>query len=407
MKLFVLVFSLFVAISAAAQTITHNVRPGDTFESIAAKYDIAVNELMQANPYMPQCHVGARLVIPTVQKSDAAQPSKSQVVTSQQPQKNIEQPADKPMVQVAVTEQPAPDPYMMIYDGLKLLKDNKYSKAKRLFTKALKIKEIPEAYYYRGLCNYKKYKWKAAYRDFGIAKRSAELDEKMKADASELYAFTYSKHQEKVERRRERWAEFGAAVGTTLLAVGTIAVGAVSETMAASSGYGYGYGYDYGYGSAAAFYSPSVGSYSSSGITSMSTTQFNNYLNTQLTDLLYLSAAQVEQQNYNEYMQSTNGGQMMDYDQWMNIKAQTMMSTQDVGSYNIESSQPSLSDRKRDILNTTAGEACLTCKGTGKCPTCNGTKVTHSFYNTYKCTVCNDNGDCPTCNGAKVTSWNR
>lgn len=381
MKLFVLVFSLFAAISAAAQTITHNVRPGDTFESIAVKYDIAVNELMQANPHMPQCHVGARLVIPT---------SKSQVATSQQPQKNIEQPAEKPIVHVAVTEQPAPDPYMMIYDGLKLLKDNKYSKAKRLFTKALKIKDIPEAYYYRGLCSYKKYKWKAAYRDFGIAKRSAELDEKMKADASELYTFTYNKHQEKVERRREKWAEFGAAVGTTLLAVGTIAVGAVSETMAASSGYGY--GYDYGYGSAAAFYSPS-GSVYSSGISSMSTSQFNNYLSTQMTDLL----------------QFTNSAPTMDVNPWMNMSTQPMMPV------SMDTSPapgtPEYYDQREqqrvDNLNRVAGEACLTCKGTGKCPTCNGTKVTHSFGNTYKCNVCNANGDCPSCNGAKVASWNR
>lgn len=63
--------------------------------------------------------------------------------------------------------------------------------------------------------------------------------------------------------------------------------------------------------------------------------------------------------------------------------------------------------RKKDILNKTVGEDCTYCKGTGKCPACDGTKTAHGFGNSYKCTNCNSNGDCPVCNGTKKTSWNR
>ena len=62
---------------------------------------------------------------------------------------------------------------------------------------------------------------------------------------------------------------------------------------------------------------------------------------------------------------------------------------------------------KRDILNQTVGEDCPACKGSGKCSACNGTKVAHSFGNTYECTVCDQYGNCSVCQGTGKTSWNR
>ncbi len=69
-------------------------------------------------------------------------------------------------------------------------------------------------------------------------------------------------------------------------------------------------------------------------------------------------------------------------------------------TYNYESS-------KRDNLNRVAGETCQSCKGTGKCHACNGTKVAHSFGNSYQCNVCDANGNCPVCHGTGKTAWNR
>lgn len=67
----------------------------------------------------------------------------------------------------------------------------------------------------------------------------------------------------------------------------------------------------------------------------------------------------------------------------------------------------STGSRSAETLNQTVGSACMTCHGTGKCPTCNGTKVASSMGNTYKCTVCDTNGNCPSCHGTGKASWNR
>lgn len=72
----------------------------------------------------------------------------------------------------------------------------------------------------------------------------------------------------------------------------------------------------------------------------------------------------------------------------------------------IDNSNENLDIRRTEILNNVVGENCLTCHGTGKCPTCNGRKITSSMGNTYKCNVCDDNGNCPTCHGTGKTSWN-
>lgn len=76
---------------------------------------------------------------------------------------------------------------------------------------------------------------------------------------------------------------------------------------------------------------------------------------------------------------------------------------------NVQSSTPNQNwdERKRDILNSTYGEQCKACHGTGKCHACNGTKVAKSFGNTYRCTICNENGSCSACGGTGLTSWNR
>lgn len=69
--------------------------------------------------------------------------------------------------------------------------------------------------------------------------------------------------------------------------------------------------------------------------------------------------------------------------------------------------QTDYKQRRRETLNRTVGEKCTSCKGTGKCNACNGTKIAHGFGLEYKCTVCDVNGNCPVCHGTGKTSWNR
>ena len=62
---------------------------------------------------------------------------------------------------------------------------------------------------------------------------------------------------------------------------------------------------------------------------------------------------------------------------------------------------------RRNNLNSTVGDTCPSCKGSGKCHTCDGTKKASRFGYTYDCNTCNDRGECPTCNRSGKTSWNR
>ena len=407
-KLTLLLSFICIVMTANAQTILHDVRPGDTFESIAAKYNVGLDALRQANPYIQKCFVGAQLQIPSGMAESVASvqtASSVQTVTSIQtesPKTDNVVASAKPVKTVEETI----DPYVLMYEGVSLIQSGYYSKAKKVFAKVLKLEDMPEAYYYRGLCNYRMQRWKPAYNDFYVAKTSSGIDAKMKADASDLYQFTYSKHHEKVEKRKEAWATVGEIVGTTLLAVGAVALGVATEAM-----YG-GSSYDTTYSSASSFYSTPSNTYGAempSGISSMSTTQFSNYIDSQLIDLMQMTIAQVEQQNMAEYLQMTNGGQTMSYDQWISIKAQAM-SNVNLDTSPAPGTAEYYQEREQDridVLNRAVGEQCMTCKGTGKCLACNGTKVAHGFGNSYVCTVCDESGVCPTCKGTKVASWNR
>ena len=321
-KLLVLLCSLSAAINMMAQTTVHNVRPGDTFESVAARYGVAVEALIQANPYTQKCYVGAQLMIPSVEKSVPAKNNDKQTSGATISLEKKVQPvasntvAKKPVTPAAVKNEDQPlDPYELIDQGVALMGDGKYLKAKRAFTKALKIKSLPEAYYYRGICNYKKSKWKTAYKDLYIAKGSSSLDSKMKKEASQLYSKAYDYHKEKVERRRETWAAIGEAVGTTLLAVGAVA----AETMVAATSYG-------DYSSYNSGYSPSMSTSASLPAQDMSYLLDPNY-----------AMAQVQQAEYQEYQQVRQSYQQMGkdltLDEFRQIKGQAiMMSNQETGS---------------------------------------------------------------------------
>ena len=51
--------------------------------------------------------------------------------------------------------------------------------------------------------------------------------------------------------------------------------------------------------------------------------------------------------------------------------------------------------------------SCRTCHGTGRCPTCNGTKLVANAYTRRNelCNVCHKTGLCPTCNGSGMSPF--
>lgn len=113
---------------------------------------------------------------------------------------------------------------------------------------------------------------------------------------------------------------------------------------------------------------------------------------------------QVNQQNRQEYLQQTNGGKTMTYDEWYSkIKAPTILGTSG-GSSNSSSTRTSSSSNSTSSNSSTNKRDCRLCLGTGKCNTCNG----KGWYTaigigsgTHACPNCasNHNGKCSSCRG--------
>jgi hypothetical protein len=99
-----------------------------------------------------------------------------------------------------------------------------------------------------------------------------------------------------------------------------------------------------------------------------------------------------EMDAYTQYLQNMNAA----YDSKSSSSPSSSVKTMDY-----------YKQRQKDVLNQVVGEKCPTCKGTGKCRTCNGTKIYSAFGHTFKCTNCPENGICTVCDGTGKTSWNR
>jgi len=101
----------------------------------------------------------------------------------------------------------------------------------------------------------------------------------------------------------------------------------------------------------------------------------------------------VNQQNQQEYLQQTNGGKTMTYDEWYaKIKAPSIS-----GSVGSGGSGTSSSSR------TTSSKMCRLCAGSGKCNTCNGKGYYYNEFDLSKKVLCpncpNRSGKCSSCRG--------
>ena len=68
-KLLLTMIALLSMTIAVAQQTSHIVQRGETFELIAKRYNIALSELLDANPDEEGCYVGMQIVIPNTNKN--------------------------------------------------------------------------------------------------------------------------------------------------------------------------------------------------------------------------------------------------------------------------------------------------------------------------------------------------
>lgn len=108
---------------------------------------------------------------------------------------------------------------------------------------------------------------------------------------------------------------------------------------------------------------------------------------------------QVQLQNWNEYMATTNGGVLMSYEEWYSkIKTPAVLSEHNNANLNndIDTGTSSIKTNQLSASN------CDHCAGTGNCKTCNGSGYFYSTFGTGRvvCPNCkNHEGKCSFCGG--------
>lgn len=320
----------------------HTIQRGETYELIARRYNISLEELMAVNPNEDGCFVGMVINIPEGRKMNT--------------QLDISTPKDLSMLENAAN----------------LVKSGKYKKATSVYSDVLKHSSSASAYFGRGISYYNRKKYKSAIEDFEHALSCADCSDEMQERCKELISNAETLRAEQHERRSSVWGEIAAIF---------VGAAAITATAAMSS--------------------------NNSGTMYMPPSNMNGFQRD--TSLDYLldprhAIMQVNQQNQQEYLQQTNGGQTMSYDEWYaKIKAPAIMAmkesenTSTSSNTSLETSNNSDLDDSHKIRY--GYKDCPHCMGSGKCKTCNGTGI-QDHMKSILCGVCsNHNGKCIWCLG--------
>lgn len=138
--------------------------------------------------------------------------------------------------------------------------------------------------------------------------------------------------------------------------------------------------------------------------------QFQYTRNTSMDYLLdpRVAMMQVQKQEWNEYLQTTNGGTTMSFDQWRIMQGQAIMETSNSNSGNLQSNSDNkiLSVSNNNSNVGLGGRDCKICYGTGDCRTCGGKGYYYGdlgFTTPLDCPNCkNHNGKCSFCGGSGI-----
>ena len=253
-----------------------------------------------------------------------------------------------------------------------------YKRAIDYYNQALSVKQDGTAYYNIGAAYYNLGKYKDAIKNLNSCTRISK-SQRITDKASDLIIECEQCLQQKRERRANLWL---GILGSALN---------VAATVVQSN--------------------DAIRNYNSNSKSS-SSLDLGFKRDTSLDYLLdpRYAAMQVQQQNWNEYLQMTNGGQTMTYEEWYALKAQAWAESQKSGGDNSGSSSSSYSSRRSDSSSSTSssssssGRQCRLCLGSGKCKTCNGKGWYYDnafgLDRDYVCPNChNHDGRCSSCGG--------
>lgn len=167
-----------------------------------------------------------------------------------------------------------------ILDIYRLNKNGEFEIAKYKATHLLNEDETGELYYLKGIAEYELGEYKKSIKDLSKAKEFSDVTKDMRAEINEYLQSAREQRSIQLQERQNRWASI---------------VNAALQVASATFQYGY-----------------------------MQNNNFTGFQRDKSMDFLLdprYAIMQVQQQNYNEYLQMTNGGQTMTYDEWFqNVK---------------------------------------------------------------------------------------
>lgn len=417
-----------IAISATAQTQTVTVKRGETFELIAKRYGMTVDELKKKNPGATDGVVGMKLKVKTNTAPITASTSSPTRKTSPATAKKSS--ADKKESKTAPSEYESFDRIIRQVElsekAIGYMQEQKYSKAIKVYDQL--FKEFPNGEWFmrKGFVLYLDGKYKSAIGQYEKALSRNDMDDELTARCKEYLAKAKQLQAEKVARRKQAWANIGAA-----LAVGAAVAGTAYAASQSSSQQSY----------TSSNYTPST--YTSSTYTSSNaTSQFNsrsdqilanaNRTANQIGQATLAQSQQLaqrvqqvsrEQMNWAADFKSKNGREPTEWemDNWLKtnypdmwqLKIQSQAnaassSSSSSNNGNSESNKPSstqesFKEKNKQYWRDKANEDCSMCHGTGKCHNCvDGYTRIKIGSPLTRCVSCKTTpGICEYCHGSK------
>lgn len=201
---------LLVATTLSAQQQTIIVGAGETFETIANRYGLTLDDLLNANPGRYECYAGMEIVVPSPYASPVGNKDISSVVILRA------------------------DSLLLAAKGMS--SHGAYRKAIKIYNRvlAMKVRE-PYAYAGRGECYFNLRKYKKAKNDLTQAIYSDELAAIEKEWCESALEDVNDAIRKKRERRKEIWANIGLNVAAAAAMTATAYV--VSEQNKAQNQY--------------------------------------------------------------------------------------------------------------------------------------------------------------------------
>lgn len=249
--------------------------------------------------------------------------------------------------------------------------DNKnYNKAIQLYNSAIKVKADEYAYYNIGAAYYNLGEYKNAIKSLNSCLQVCK-SQSLRNDANDLIIDC----RESIQNRRANRAN---------IALGILGgIFNVANTIVQTNN--------------------AIQSYNSN--TSYTPGNNNFYRNTNMDYLIdpQYTIMQVNRQNWEEYLNTTNGGRTMSYEEWYAIKAQAILDSNKSSSSLYSSDKLSTNGNKANNTTNSSGKNCDWCAGSGNCNTCNGKGWFYGNLGTAKPLTCpncyNHDGKCTHCKG--------